>query len=183
MQSGVTKVNKTEAEYIQFELESDIRHAFVSGPFFDMPVESGLHNILTGNLLFILKMILQNTDFKIFTHDTRLKIPDEKIYYYPDLFVSTEEVNSNKFIYYSAILVAEILSAGTRSLDQFDKFSQYQKIPQLKYHLLIEPIKKIIVLFSKNDQNEWSREFYHGAGKIINLPAINVRFKLADLYD
>ncbi len=180
MQTTAVVVSITEEEYIQFELKSDNSCEYANDGFIDTPGKSGLNSLLATNLLFFFKMILHHTDYKIFTHDARLKI--EERYYYPDLFVSTEAVNANKYIHYSAILVAEVLSAGTRSLDQFDKFFVYRKIPELQYYLLIAPLKKAVILFSKNEQNEWSRQCYNVADEIINLPAINVQFKLADLY-
>jgi Uma2 family endonuclease len=183
MQTTATVISITEEEYIEFELKSNTSYEDVNDRFIDMPGESGLDSLLAANLLFIFKMILHHTNYKIFTHDARLKIPDTEKYYYPDLFVSTEVVNANKYIYYSAILVAEVLSGSTRSLDQFDKFFQYRKIPELKYYMLIAPVKKVVVLFSKNDQNKWHREFYNRTAKIINLPALQVSFKLADLYE
>lgn len=182
MQTTATAVSMTEEEYVQFELKSDIRHEYINGQLIDMPGEYLKNNRIARRLNIILSLGLNDAIYNIFTHDAKLKIPNEKTYFYPDLFVTDEVLDEKQYVAYSAILVAEVLSKSTRAYDAFDKFLQYKKLPQLRYFLMIEPFKKIITLGSKNDQNEWLTEYFREPDEIIDLPAFNIKFKLADLY-
>ena len=49
--------------------------------------------------------------------------------------------------------------------------------------MLIEPVKKIVTLFSKNEQNEWETDFFSGPDEQIILSKINVRFQTSELYE
>ena len=183
MQTTVTAVNMMEEEYIQFELQSDIRHEYVNGQLIDMPGGYLKNNRIAGNLYFKLRLALGNVAVNIFTHDAKLRIPGEKIYFYPDLFVTREALDDKQYIASTAILIAEVVSKTTKAYDAFDKLLQYKKIPELHYYLMIEPFKKIVTLISRISQNEWQTEFFNGPEETIELPAINVKFKLSDLYE
>jgi len=182
MQTTATAVSMTEEEYIQFELKSDIRHEYVNGQLIDMPGEYLKNNRIARRLSVILSLALNDAIYNIFTHDAKLKIPNEKSYFYPDLFVTDELLDEEQYIAYSAILVAEVLSKSTRAYDVFDKLMKYKKIPQLQYCLMIEPFKKTVDLHLKNDRGEWFIESFRDPDEVIKLPALHVNFKLLDLY-
>ncbi len=182
MQTTAAAVSMTEEEYIQFELQSDIRHEYVNGQLIDMPGEYLKNNRIARRLSVILSLALNDAVYNIFTHDAKLKIPNEKSYFYPDLFVTDEVLDEEQYIAYSAILVTEVLSKSTRAYDVFDKLIKYKKIPQLQYCLMIEPFKKTVTLHLKDDQDEWQIEDYGEPDEIIKLPALNVNFRLSDLY-
>ena len=182
MQTTATAVSMTEEEYIQFELKSDIRHEYVNGQLIDMPGEYLKNNRIAGNLNFILRLALNSSMYNIFTHDAKLKIPNEKSYFYPDLFVTDEVLGAEQYIAYAAVLVAEVLSKSTRAYDVFDKLIQYKKIPQLQYCLMIEPFKKTVALHLKNGQGEWFTEYFNEPDEIIDLPVLHVHFRLSELY-
>jgi Uma2 family endonuclease len=176
-------VSMTEEEYIQYELKSDIRHEYVNGELIDMPGESTTNNTIALNLAFVIKQQLKGTGYKPYTHDVKLRIPGEKTWFYPDLFVSAEQEGTDVFVMSKAVIITEVLSKSTGAYDVFDKFIQYRKIPELQYYMLIEPVKKIVTLFSRGEHNDWKTEFFNGPEDEINLLKLNVRFRLSDLYE
>ena len=54
---GLVTHEKTlsEKEYIDFELQSEIRHEYVNGKLIDMPGETDLHNLIAVNCCLLLK--------------------------------------------------------------------------------------------------------------------------------
>jgi Uma2 family endonuclease len=89
-------------------------------------------------------------------------------------------------LYYTdePVLVIEILSNSTRRYDLADKFIQYAKCPTLEYYLCIEPQKKIIYFFRREENNEWiAEEPYTDDEAIINLPSLNVSLAVKDIYN
>ncbi len=178
----VRQVDMEEEEYIEYEIKSDLRHEYINGKLIDMPGESGYNNDIAGNLLIALKPTLRKTGYSVFTHDVKLKIPNEKIYFYPDLFVTAEKPAHQQFIYHTAVLIAEVLSPATRHYDMFDKYLEYRKIPELSYYLLIEPEKKFVTFLSKDNNGEWQTDLYTDASETMLFGKLNISVSMEDLF-
>jgi Uma2 family endonuclease len=174
----------TEEDYIQMELGSDIRHELINEILIDMPVDSPIHNYICQNFLILLRQLLKNTGYSVFMEDVKLKIPDEKKYFYPDIFITKEKFNpSTGYILHDAELIVEVLSPSTRLFDTVDKFIEYKKIPTLKYYLLAEPEKQYINCLFKNKEGVWESLIYTELDEKIELPAIeNMLIHLKEIY-
>ena len=174
----------SEKDYIQLELGADIRHELINETLIDMPGDSPIHNFITGTFYIIFRQLLKSTDYSVFMEDVKLKIPDEKKYFYPGIFITKEKFNSSiGYILHNAELIVEVLSPGTRLFDTVDKFIEYKKIPSLKYYLLAEPEKQYINCFSKNKDGVWESLIYTELTEKIELPAIeNISFYLKEIY-
>jgi Uma2 family endonuclease len=77
----------TEEEYIQFELNADIRHEYVNGQLIDIPGDNGYNNQIAQNLSFICRS-LKKEGYRPYTHDIKVKVSGTENYFYPDLFLS-----------------------------------------------------------------------------------------------
>lgn len=183
MKRVVIEKEMTEEQYIEFELSADVRHEYLNGKLFEMPAESTANNDFAGNLYAILKPAIKGTGFSVYVHDIKLKIPQEPIYFYPDLFVSAEKPSTDAFIVRSAVLVAEVLSKSTRHFDMFDKYLQYRKLPGLQYYLLIESKTHLITLLEKDAEGDWTTELYNNDEEWIDLKSLNIKFQVKDLYE
>lgn len=177
------KKEMTEQEYIEFELTATLRHEYINGELLEMFPESTANNDFAGNLYVILKTALKGSTFSVYTHDIKLKIPQEPVYFYPDLFVSAEKPSTEAFIVRSAVLVAEVLSKSTRHFDMFDKYLQYRKLPDLQYYLLIESKTHLITLLEKDAEGDWTTELYNNDDEWVELRQLGVRFQVKDLYE
>jgi len=92
----------SEKEYIEFELQSHIKHEYVNGKLINMPGETDLHNQLALNFCILLKRILKNQGFSFFIKGVKVKLPGQSKYYYPDVFIIKEPL-SNGTIYIKEI--------------------------------------------------------------------------------
>lgn len=183
MKRVVIEKQMTEKEYIEFELNADLRHEYINGKLFEMPGESTANNDFAGNLYVILKPALKTIGYSVYTHDVKLKIPQEPVYFYPDLFVSKEKPSSDEYIVRSAVLVAEVLSKSTRHFDMFDKYLQYRKLPELRYYLLIESKTHLVTLLEKDEDGEWATELYNNDEEWVDLKELGIKFQVKDLYE
>jgi Uma2 family endonuclease len=179
-----TNIILTEEDYIRFELGSEIRHELINETLIDMPGDSPIHNYICQNFLILFRQLLKDTPYSVFMEDVKLKIPDEKKYFYPDIFLTKEKFNaSTGYILHDAELIAEVLSPGTRLFDTVDKFIEYKKIPSLKYYLLAEPEKQYVNCFSKNSEGLWESLIYTELQEKIELKQIeNISFALQSVY-
>ncbi len=172
-------------EYIKIDETGTVRHEYFDGKLIPMPGETKHHNELCINLLVALKTRLKPS-FKVFIENVKVKIEDEDKYVYPDIAVEAEEPAKHfpykNYIIYAPVLIAEILSDSTRKYDFTDKFILYQKISSLKYYLLIEPEKQVVLFYEKNDEGEWMAKTYTELNEVIELKSLNASIKLQDIY-
>jgi len=179
-----TNIILSEEDYIQLELNSEIRHELINETLIDIPGDSPIHNYITGSFYILFRALLKATPFSVFMEDVKLKIPGEKKYFYPDVFVTQEKYNpSTGYVMNDAELIVEVLSPGTRLFDTVDKFIEYKKIPSLKYYLLAEPEKQYINCFMKDKDAVWESFVYTELQEIIELKEINnISFDLQAIY-
>lgn len=173
------KFESAEA-YLAFEEKSELRHEYYLENLIEIAGASFLHNLISGNLFFILKMLLKDKAERVFIEGFKAFIKEDNIFFYPDVMIALPEGHE----YYSTqpILIAEVLSESTRKFDMVDKFIQYQKLSTLQYYLLIEPEKHFVIIYKKTDDNDWEACSYASVSDIIELPKLNISIALKDLY-
>jgi len=84
----------TEEDYVRFELASETRHELMNETLIDMAGDSPIHNYICQNFFFLFRQLLKNSPFSVFIEDVKLKIPNEKKYFYPDIFLTKEKIQS-----------------------------------------------------------------------------------------
>lgn len=174
----------SEKEYVDYELQSDIKHEYINGKLIDMPGESDLHNQLALNFCILLKMILKNKEYSFFVEGVKVKLPGETKYYYPDVFITKERLSDGTvYIKEKPELIIEILSDSTRKYDTVDKFINYQQFGSLKYYLRVEPARVLISVFSRNEDNDWDLNTYSKNTDTINLPQLGINFTAGEVYE
>ena len=180
-----TQKDKTYSveDYFLFEESSAVRHEFINGYIYEMSGASDNHNFICQNLLLIFRALLKKKGFYIFMENMKLKIPIDKIFYYPDIIVTSEERNiENRYAQFHPVLLAEITSDSTRKTDMVDKLIQYQKFPSLKYYLIVEQDKQEIIVISRNAEGNWQSETYNQPEEIINSTALEIEISLKEIY-
>lgn len=70
----------TEAEYLEFEAQNEIKHEFVNGEVFAMTGGSVRHNLISNNTSRTLMNQLEDKDCIVLSGDTRLRV-DAKVSY------------------------------------------------------------------------------------------------------
>ena len=126
---------------------------------------------------------LEKKGYEVFIESMKVKIPGENIYYYPDILVTREaQTDENRYVQFEPELIAEVISDFSRTRDMVDKLIQYQKFNSLKYYLIIEHDKQEIIVVSRNAEAHWQSETYNQPDTTIKLPALEIEFKLSDIY-
>jgi Uma2 family endonuclease len=113
----------------------------------------------------------------------KVKIPNEDQYYYPDVFITREtQTDENKYVQFEPELIVEVLSETTRVKDMTDKFIQYRKIETLKYYLVAEPEKILVLLNFKDENGNWEMRSFTHKDETISLPGLDISLKADDIY-
>lgn len=176
----------SEEIYLEFEKHSDIKHEYVDGDVYAMAGASERHNQISGNLFFHLRSSARgkNSGCKIFTSDMKLQIENGRFYYYPDVMLTCDNKDNNQFYKDKPCFIAEVLSKSTARIDQNEKWQTYQKIPSLRYYLLVDSRKQQVDYFVRNDLNEWICCELSG-DEILTIECENftATLTLADIYE
>ncbi|MBO1069296.1 MAG: Uma2 family endonuclease [Dolichospermum sp. DEX189] len=145
-------------EYLELEVNSEIRHEYINGLIIPMTGGTPNHNQLAGNFYAMLNFALKRQPYQVFVPDQRLWIPTRKIHTYPDIMVvknPLEYEEGRKDTLVNPVMIAEVLSKSTKSYDRDEKFAAYRTIPSLQEYILIDQYTMHIEQYFKTDNNKW----------------------------
>ena len=176
----------TAEEYLELEINSLDRHEFLNGEIVLMAGGAPNHNEITSILNAILRVGLKGKPYSIFASDQRLWVPQLNNYTYPDVMVVARpiELQSGRTdTITNPLLIAEVLSKGTKAYDPDEKFAAYRTIPSFQEYLLIDQYRLQVEQYSKTEANKWIFSEYSCMGDRLTLTSVAVEILLADLYE
>ena len=178
----VTLEKLSPQAYFDLEKRSDIRHEYVDGILFPMSGESKVNNEIALNCYSAFRAQLRGTGCRIYTHQVRLIVKEDRIYRYPDLVVTcTEETDSYAITQPS--LIIEVLSPSTEGTDRSLKLKEYTSLPSLAYYLLVSSGEAVVECYSREPDGGWRYSFYTGLSEVVKLGEVKgLVLPLADVY-
>ncbi len=173
----------TVEEYILLEEAGEVRHEFINGNLCEMSGASREHHFICQYFLLSLLPQCLPLGYKVYMENMKVAIPGGNQFYYPDIFITKEkQTDQNKYIQYEPELIIEVLSESTRTKDSIDKFIQYRKIDTLKYYLVAEPEKCLVMCYFKHTNGQWDMVSYTQKEEVITLPNLAVSLPLYQIY-
>jgi Uma2 family endonuclease len=173
-------------EYLELEVNSEIRHEYINGLIIPMTGGTPNHNQLAGNFYAMLNFALKRQPYQVFVTDQRLWIPSRKIHTYPDIMVvktPLEYEEGRKDTLVNPVMIAEVLSKSTKGYDRDEKFAAYRTIPTLQEYILIDQYTMHIEQYFKTDNNQWIFSEFTDGNINLNLASISCQMTLSDIYD
>lgn len=173
-------------EYLELEVNSEIRHEYINGLIIPMTGGTPNHNQLAGNFYAMLNFALKRQPYQVFVTDQRLWIPSRKIHTYPDIMVvktplEYQEGRTDTLV--NPVMIAEVLSKSTKGYDRDEKFAAYRTIPTLQEYILIDQYTMHIEQYFKTDNNHWIFSEFTDGNINLNLASISCQMTLSDIYD
>ena len=176
----------TPEEYLDLELVAKERHEYINGEIKLMTGGTPNHNDIAGNLYILLKQALRKKPYRIFNLDQRLWLAEANIYTYPDIMVLERPIQlqeGRNDTVMNPCLIAEVLSKSTKDYDRSEKFVAYRTINTFREYLLIDQYQIKVEHYLKQNANQWLLSEYSDPEITLNLTAIDLKFKIADLYE
>ncbi|MFN6180035.1 MAG: Uma2 family endonuclease [Dolichospermum sp.] len=173
-------------EYLELEVNSEIRHEYINGLIIPMTGGTPNHNQLALNFSGTLNYLLKRQPYQVFVTDQRLWIPSRKIHTYPDIMVvktPLEYEEGRKDTLVNPVMIAEVLSKSTKGYDRDEKFAAYRTIPTLQEYILIDQYTMHIEQYFKTDNNQWIFSEFTDGNINLNLASISCQMTLSDIYD
>jgi Uma2 family endonuclease len=173
-------------EYLEFEVNSDIRHEYIDGLIIPMTGGTPNHNQIALNFSGTLNFLLKRQPYQVFVTDQRLWIPNRRIHTYPDIMtVQTPLVfeEGRKDTITNPVMIAEVLSNSTKSYDKDEKFAAYRTILTLQEYILIDQYSMHVEQYCKIGDNKWVFSEFADPEAELNLASVTFQIVLADIYD
>jgi Uma2 family endonuclease len=180
------KAKMTATEYLLWEVDQKERHSFIAGQVFEREVSTLRHNLATGGTGATLWKHLKGTRCKVFMVDMRLSVLAADAYFYPDVIVTCDEIDTQdpKVSTMSAPkLLVEVLSPSTASFDRGQKFTFYRTLPSLEEYVLIDPDLRTVEVFRKNANGFWALHFSDAEQPAVSLLSVGWSGVMGDLLE
>lgn len=170
--------------YLAGELASETKHEYVGGVVYAMAGASNSHNLLASNALGTLHGLLRGSDCRAYNSDTKIRVrmSDQVRFYYPDASVICRPNPLTDSFQDEPAIIVEVMSRGTRRIDEGEKRDAYLSIPSLIAYLLVDQTAPSVTVHRRTEQG-FAAEVYSGLEAIIPLAELGVELRLADIYD
>ncbi|BAZ47540.1 hypothetical protein NIES4103_01410 [Nostoc sp. NIES-4103] len=184
MQSSITLF--TVEEYLQLEQTSEIRHEYLSGQVFAMSGGSKEHNTITLNIASRVRSHLRGSSCSVFMADMKVKIQlanqNKNIFYYPDVIVSCDPDDQDRFSLNYPCLIIEVLSPSTELTDRREKLVNYRNLASLQEYVLVSQDQITVEVYRQDAQGNWSVTTLDKDHEL-RLDSIGLTLTMADIYE
>ncbi|MCI5151332.1 MAG: Uma2 family endonuclease [Candidatus Electrothrix sp. MAN1_4] len=172
-------------EYLNIERRSTHRSEYVDGEMFAMAGATRQHNRISSNLVSEINQHIKSGDCNIYSSDLRVHVPSTGYFTYPDIVITCgkeEWTDTHNDVLVNPLVIIEILSDSTASIDRGKKFEQYRELASFVEYLLIEQRTPHIEQYILYDAQEWRYRTIRGIDEQIIIQAIDCTLLLCDIY-
>ena len=175
----------TEAEYLEIERRSEVKHELVDGTMVAMAGASLAHVLLVTNLVGELGNQLKDREGTVYSSDLRVKIQRSGRFTYPDVAVvcgRLELGTEQRDVLLNPRVLIEVLSESTKDYDRGEKFEHYRSIPSFTEYLLVAQDRHHVEHHVRQKDGRWLLEETDAIADSVVLESIDCRLALAEIY-
>ena len=173
-------------DYLAGELLAKRKHEYSAGRVYAMTGGRNAHNAVATSFLVAAGGRLRGKPCRPFNSDTKVhvRLATHTRFYYPDAMVVCEPNAGNDLYQDRPVLIAEVLSVGTRRIDEGEKREAYLAIPSLATYLMIESSSPRVVACERATAGGgFVDHVYEGLDAVVPFPALGFSLPLAELYE
>lgn len=176
----------SESEYLAQLERSEVKLEWVGGRVRAMAGTSSNHARITNRLAQAINNRLPaDSTCEAVTSDIKVRVESAASTYFPDVVFycdDAEFVDNRPDWLLTPLLIAEVSSDSTATIDRNEKLLNYRQIPSLRHYLLVSQRRVLIEHFHRNDQNQWIYESYHWNRDEIFIDFLNISIPVAEIY-
>lgn len=176
----------TPEQYLEIERAADFKSEYYDGEMFAMAGAGADHNLIAANVIADLHRQLRSKPCLTYPSDMRTRVGSNRRYTYPDVVVVCGEpqyLDERRDTLLNPTLVVEVLSPSMEKFDRGRKFAYYRSIESPTYYLMVSSERMSAELYTRQTDGRWVLTPADQPQDIIDLPSINCRLTLADLYE
>lgn len=173
-------------EYLTRERAAEFKSEYYDGIIYAMSGASPPHNLIVGNVITQLNTQLRKTPCLVFPSDMKVRLPDSRKYFYPDVSVVCDApvyADDRKDVLLNPLVIVEVLSESTAAFDRGEKFQSYQRIKSLQEYLLVSQDKMLIERFERRADDSWIYTKARGEDQAVTLATVSCSLSTGDVYD
>ena len=175
----------TPDEYLTLERRAEFKSEYANGEMYAMSGGSLPHSIIAGNLGRLIGNQLVDRPCIVLNSDMKVWIEEVDKFTYPDLSALCGEprfYGESQDVITNPSFIAEVLSPSTELYDRGDKFRKCQRLLSLKEYLLVSQSEMLVELYKRQDDGTWNLRGIDLPDELIQLPSIECKVRLGDLY-
>jgi Uma2 family endonuclease len=184
MGNAAQRILLSEAEYLASEEQNSIRHEYMAGELYAMAGGSQRHNRIALNTASALLSGLRGMPCQAFMSDVKLHVVHDNAYYYPDVMVACNEASplaGEEQIVADPLLVVEVLSPSTETIDRREKLAAYRRVPSVMEYVLISQDKQQVEIYRRQGDIGWLYLSFD-AGETIEFSSVALALPIGELY-
>ena len=170
-------------EYLRTERESPVKREYVGGFVYPLHAQagaSGEHVQISGRIAGKLLDAADEKGCRLYQSDMQIFIPDEAIYFYPDVMLVCGQERPDRYYETSPCLLVEVLSRSTAHNDRRHKYSVYTGIPSLQTYLIVSQDSRHVVEYQRGAEG-WQMRELKESGEV-SVPCLGVTLTLEQIY-
>jgi Uma2 family endonuclease len=169
--------------YLDLERRTPLKVEFADGRIYVMAGGTLRHAAVGTNAIVLLGGQLRGR-CRVLGSDAKLWIPKFKSTRYPDVMVvcgdlQTTDRDRNALV--NPVLLVEVISPGTETVDRSEKLEEYKSIPTLRHYLLVDSEERRVEVYSK--RTRWLKHArLFGSEDTITLTDPDLTLVISELY-
>ena len=169
----------TIEEFLAWEEGQELRWEFDGFRAVAMTGGTAGHSAIQRNLIATLTPRLRGKPCQAYTAD--LKIQAAGSIRYPDAFVVCSPVPRNATVVTDPVVVFEVLSPSTASIDHFVKNQEYRDTPSIQRYVILEQDFVGATVFARTG-DDWVGHVL-GGDAVLTMPEIGIEVPLSEFYE
>ncbi len=176
----------TPEEYLALERKAELKSEYMDGVVYAFAGGSERHNLIVANIIITLGAQLKGRPCKVYSSDLKVRTPNSKRFFYPDVSVICGEVefaDDKRDFILNPTLIVEVSSESTAAFDRGKKFLSYQQISSLQDYLLVSQDEILVEGYARQGSDRWLYTKVTGLEGRFTLSSIEFDLVLRDVYD
>ena len=171
-------------QYLAMEERARIKHEYIDGRIFAMSGVTRRHNRIALNIFSILSAHLMGSPCAVYISDLKVHVKAANSFYYPDVVVTCGVHDDRSSIIPDPVLLVEVLSRSTASIDRREKVLSYRQIPSLREYLIVDYKKKHVEMHRKDEAGSFQicQFFSDDEMELASMPVGPLKVRLTALY-
>ncbi len=175
----------TPDEYLATQRLSEDRAEYLDGVVYPMTGASLNHGRIAVSLTKELLIQLQGRDCDVLQTDMKVRMPDSKKFFYPDVLVLCGDPqfhDDRTDVILNPDIIIEVLSPSTEAFDRGAKFQAYRMLESLKEYLLVAQGQPFVEQYVRRADGKWDYAAFEGLENSLTLPTIECTLNLSAVY-
>lgn len=165
----------TADEFLAMDFGTDRKFELEDGVIVMMTGGTEAHAWVQGNLHFWLRGRLKGSSCRPYGSDMAVEVSETEVRY-PDISIycnlSRDAVSERRALN-NPVVVIEVLSPSTTTLDQGTKLEEYKRIDSIRTIAFVDPINEMCRTVERQSSNGWLDHMFSGVSGI-PIPALDL---------